>query len=241
MYVFWSIENQREKGNSTHALNTVMPYGVKSASRFTSTLNSVRHNCCHLANATMHAFWSIAIPCRELLYSCSCSKQAWWHCATATIPLLFNNSKWLLSGNTTITNCRQTHGFVWKSHTACVMIMCCRKIDASWTVATQSACLPILCHSILVLVRIPWKITRLPSQHSMLGHYRSASETPAFRWRATTTTKNCQIWVGPPLTKLSGSAYGFACLYSAPQSDINAGFSIYSDLLVCKEARYLVC
>ena len=29
-----------------------------------------------------------------------------------------------------------------------------------------------------ILVKIPWKITKLPSQHSMLGHHRPASETP---------------------------------------------------------------
>ena len=28
----------------------------------------------------------------------------------------------------------------------------------------------------------PLKITKLPSQHSMLGHHRHASETP-FKWR----------------------------------------------------------
>ena len=28
----------------------------------------------------------------------------------------------------------------------------------------------------------PLKITKLPSQHSMMGHYRHASETP-FKWR----------------------------------------------------------
>ena len=33
-----------------------------------------------------------------------------------------------------------------------------------------------------ILVRIPWKITKLPSQHSMTGHHRPASETP-FKWR----------------------------------------------------------
>ena len=32
--------------------------------------------------------------------------------------------------------------------------------------------------SLTMLVRIPWKITNLPSQHSMLGHHRHASETP---------------------------------------------------------------
>ena len=66
----------------------------------------------------------------------------------------------------------------------------------------------------------PLKITKLPSQHSMFGHHRHASETPlAFRWRAddgplivvlgsslpSSTKKN--VCVGPPLTKLSGSAH----------------------------------
>ena len=31
-----------------------------------------------------------------------------------------------------------------------------------------------------IMVRIPWKITKLPSQHSMLGYHRPASET---KWR----------------------------------------------------------
>ena len=33
-----------------------------------------------------------------------------------------------------------------------------------------------------ILVQIPWKITKLPSHHSMLGHHQHASETP-FKWR----------------------------------------------------------
>ena len=33
-----------------------------------------------------------------------------------------------------------------------------------------------------ILVRVPWKITKLPSQFSMTGHHRPASETP-FKWR----------------------------------------------------------
>ena len=64
----------------------------------------------------------------------------------------------------------------------------------------------------------PLKITKLPSQHSMLVYHRHASERP-FRWRAddgphivkfgsslhSSTKKGFQI--GPPLTKLSGSAH----------------------------------
>ena len=36
--------------------------------------------------------------------------------------------------------------------------------------------------SLAILVRIPCKSTKLPSQHSMLGQHRPASETP-FKWR----------------------------------------------------------
>ena len=36
-----------------------------------------------------------------------------------------------------------------------------------------------------ILVQIPLKITKLPSQHSMFDHHRHANETPfKFRWRA---------------------------------------------------------
>ena len=53
------------------------------------------------------------------------------------------------------------------------------------------------------------KITKLPSQHFMLGHHRPASETPPFRWRfagrwgdclliivvfGSPPNKKCQIW-----------------------------------------------
>ena len=71
----------------------------------------------------------------------------------------------------------------------------------------------------------PWKITKLPSQHSMLGHHRPASETPmAFHWRADdglllvlfgssfpSSKKQQQkrrIW-WTPLAKLSGSVHVF--------------------------------
>ena len=65
----------------------------------------------------------------------------------------------------------------------------------------------------------PLKITKLPSQHSMLGHYRHASEMPfkmAFRWWAfdcplthldPSSPHQTKNKVRPPLTKLSGSAH----------------------------------
>ena len=73
----------------------------------------------------------------------------------------------------------------------------------------------------------PLKTTKQPSQHSMLGHHRHASETP-FKWRVAggpmmargiwilpplinykEEKKRCQI--GPLLTKLSGSAHASPC------------------------------
>ena len=36
--------------------------------------------------------------------------------------------------------------------------------------------------SLPILVRIPWKITKLPCLHSLLRHHRYVSETPC-RWR----------------------------------------------------------
>ena len=61
-----------------------------------------------------------------------------------------------------------------------------------------------------MLVRIPWKIIKLPSQNSMLGHHRPASETPFNGTRIPSPLfdlkKNVDK-VGPPPKKLSGSAY----------------------------------
>ena len=77
-----------------------------------------------------------------------------------------------------------------------------------------------------ILVLNAWKITisKLPSQHSMLGHHRPASETP-FKWGFAVgpmivhfywvlgllTPKQLKklknVSVEPPLTKLSGSVH----------------------------------
>ena len=59
----------------------------------------------------------------------------------------------------------------------------------------------------------PLKYTKLRSQHSLLGHYRHASETP-FKWPAYSgicldllPSKKKIVKVGSPLTKISGSAH----------------------------------
>ena len=48
-----------------------------------------------------------------------------------------------------------------------------------------------------ILVQIPWKITKPPSQHSMLGHHQHASETPFKWWPAYSG-----IWILSPLINL---------------------------------------
>ena len=78
----------------------------------------------------------------------------------------------------------------------------------------------------------PLKVTKLSSQHSMLGYHRYASETP-FKWRfaggpmmarlywyldppsfikETKRKKNCQSWT--PSDKTSGSAHFYFNIFS---------------------------
>ena len=68
-----------------------------------------------------------------------------------------------------------------------------------------------------ILVQIPWKITKLPSQHPILGHYRHASKTP-YTYSGICLDhlppppppqkkKKKIVKVGPSLTKLSGSVH----------------------------------
>ena len=64
-----------------------------------------------------------------------------------------------------------------------------------------------------ILVWVPWKITKLPSQHSLSGYHRPASETLVGRWWPAFSV----IWILcplpssskklPELTKLSGSGH----------------------------------
>ena len=83
----------------------------------------------------------------------------------------------------------------------------------------------------------PLKITKLPtSQHSTVGHYRPASKTP-FQWRfagrpiialfgglwsLAPLKKNNKV--GPPLTKLSGSANGLITVHSVCNSMVQRLF-----------------
>ena len=84
------------------------------------------------------------MPCRQLLCRCSCITYA---CCS--------------SGNVTNTAAVQT----------CLLVECCRKMDACWTVATKSACLLTFCHSIL---HVCWRCasqSAIPA--GMVSHYQS--------------------------------------------------------------------
>ena len=91
----------------------------------------------------------------------------------------------------------------------------------------------------------PLKITKIPSQHSMLDHHRTTSETPLkviFGSSIPSSTKKKKKNVfkfGPPLTKLSGSAHGIAqSTWSHPTSQETVDEELVrfwqtANLLVC--------
>ena len=91
---------------------------------------------CYIVNTTH-------MPCRELLYSCSCNIYACWPSVTVTS-----------------TAAVQT----------CLLVECCCKMDACWTVATQSACLLTFSHSIFHLC---WRCASLSAKPAgMVSHYQ---------------------------------------------------------------------
>ena len=80
----------------------------------------------------------------------------------------------------------------------------------------------------------PMEITKLPSQHSMLGHHRHASESPlngvslagrwwpvySCGWILLSPHQLKSVNVGPPLTNLSGSAHGCGRGWRAHESTV---------------------
>ena len=62
----------------------------------------------------------------------------------------------------TITNTAAVH--------TCLLVECCCKMDACWTVASQSACLLTFCHSIL---HVCWRCASLSAiPAGMMSHYQ---------------------------------------------------------------------
>ena len=91
----------------------------------------------------IHVCWTSAIPCREMLNCCSCNIYAFW-------PSVF-----------TATNDADFQ--------ICSLVGSCCKMDACWTVVTQSACLAIFCHSIL---HVCWCCAPLSAiTVGMVSHY----------------------------------------------------------------------
>ena len=85
------------------------------------------------------------MPCRELLYRCSCNTYACWP-------------------SVTVTNTAAVQTFL--------LVECCCKMDACWTVATQSACLLTICHSIL---HVCWRCASLSAiPVGMVSHYQQS-------------------------------------------------------------------
>ena len=85
------------------------------------------------------------MPCRELLCRCSysCNIYACWPSVTVTN-----------------TAAGQT----------CLLVECCCKMGACWTVATQSACLLTFCHPIL---HVCWRCASLSViPAGMVSHYQ---------------------------------------------------------------------
>ena len=52
----------------------------------------------------------------------------------------------------------------------CLLVECCWKMDACWTVATQSACLPIFCHSTMNSRWSGASLSVIPA--GVLSHYQ---------------------------------------------------------------------
>ena len=108
------------------------------------------HQTCQLYQArlllcqyNMHACWSSAFPCRELLCCFSCNIYACQSSVTDT--------------NTAAVQ-------IW------LLVECCCKMDACWTVAAQLSCLSIFCH---LIVHVCWRCASLTAiTGGMVAHYQ---------------------------------------------------------------------
>ena len=77
----------------------------------------------------------------------------------------------------------------------------------------------------------PLKITKLPSQHSMLGNYRWWWPAATGLWSSLPSSlKKTFVRVGPPLTKLSGSVHD--CPANGVQCEIRNKYDHF--LFVCR-------
>ena len=110
----------------------------------TNTVKLYQAKLLLLCQCNIHACLLSAISSRELLSCCSCNIYACW-------PSVF-----------TATN---TSAFQ-----ICLLVECCCKKDACWTVFTQSASLPIFCHSVLHVCRCFASLSAIPV--GTVSHYQ---------------------------------------------------------------------
>ena len=87
---------------------------------FAQSRLSLRHSTCTKSHAlAQQGSWHICVSREGSDKSAYLNSLAWAFLTVHELSLMFwlKNSKWLWSGYTTITNCRQTRGTVRKSHT----------------------------------------------------------------------------------------------------------------------------
>ena len=106
-----------------------MPYICLTAAKLTCPCNTLRTSNSFARSETGLLIDSephLSCPCKTSLLFAPLAVRVFTGCSaftfyTPTKPLIllhirYKNSKWVWSGNTTITNCRQTRGIVRKGH-----------------------------------------------------------------------------------------------------------------------------
>ena len=182
------------------------PLEIKEKSYLTDT----PHQTCQLTlwnfiNQDRYIANITYIPCRELLCHCSCNIYVCWPSVTVT--------------NTAAVQ-------------KCLLVEFCCKMDAYWTVATQSACLLTFCHSIL---HVCWRCASLSAIPAvMVSHYQPC----LLVWCLTIS---CACWYGISLSAVPAgmvSQYQLcllewyltiscACCYGVSLSAVSAGVVLH--------------
>ena len=97
---------------------------------------------CYIVNTTY-------MPCRDLFCRCSCSCNIYIYI-------------YVCWPSVTVTNTAAVQ--------TCLLVECCCKMDACWTVTTQSDCLLTFCNSIL---HVCWRCASLSAiPDCMVSHYK---------------------------------------------------------------------
>ena len=114
-----------------------------------------------------HVSWSIGNQREKLLDRCPSIRLASLQCET----LSAKTATLSIQPTCRVESCSCNTYACWPSDTVtntaavqtCLMVECCCKIDACWTMATQSACLLTLFHSILHVCRRCASLSAIPA------------------------------------------------------------------------------